>query len=66
MEIQYSFNILDLYTLYWIHCHISLNVIFLAIWLKSPAQPTSGELLKSTRNPGQHEIQGSVPTEREH
>lgn len=52
MEIQYSSNVLDLYTLYWIHCHISLNVIFRAIWLKSPAQPTSDELLKSTRNPG--------------
>ena len=32
MEIQYSFNILDLYTLYWIHCHISLNVICLSIY----------------------------------
>ena len=25
VEIQHSFNILDLYTLYWIHGHINLN-----------------------------------------
>ena len=31
VEIQHTFNILDLYTLHWIDDHVSLNVIFLAI-----------------------------------
>lgn len=31
MEIQYSFNNLDLYTLDWIDDHISLNVIYLSM-----------------------------------
>ena len=60
VEIQYLFNILDLYTLYWIHVHISLNVICLSH--DGARHPHSLHLANSS---SQHEIQGVAPTERE-
>ena len=61
MEIQYSFNNLDLYTLDWIDDHISLNVIYLSM----TAQVTRTAYI--WRTPQVHtKSKGAAPTEREH